>query len=293
MRAPPREVEIAPGVIMPTLAFGTFKLRGDACRDAVRDALATGFTHVDTATCYRNETDIRAALDAMHTEDAKKIFVTSKIAPGEMREEKDTEAAIEATHERLGRAPDLLLVHWPGASKAAPESDAHAEVRLRTWRVFERALRDGKCRAIGVSNFEAKHLMELLKACECKPAVNQIELHPAYPQSELRKTCAELGVHVQAYSPLGCGELIGDSRVEAYANALGLASAPALIRWPLSLQPTCSVVAKSSARARTEENFSALSPLRDDVDVGACVKSIEEAFQNDRRKFCWDPAAVK
>jgi len=242
-------VTIAPGVEMPTLAFGTFKLRGDACRDAVRDALLHGgFRAVDTASCYGNEDAVAAALACAPKTIAARTFVTTKISPDEMRDAATTNRAIDAMLARLGRAPDLLLVHWPGRSKAPPESDAHADARKRTWRCMERALRQQKCRAIGASNYEISHMRELMSYCVVPPAVNQIEVHPAYPNAELRAYCASLAprVVVVAYAPLGGGALLDHPRVRAFADAIGLAPAPALVRW--ALHRDCAVVVKSSAR---------------------------------------------
>ena len=119
-----RDVLIARDVRMPTLAFGTYRLRGDECRDAVREALAVGFRHVDTATCYRNERAVAEALAATSLATSSETFITSKISPIEMHGEAETTRAIEGVVERLGRPPSLLLVHWPGRSKVAPSSDA-------------------------------------------------------------------------------------------------------------------------------------------------------------------------
>lgn len=179
-------VTISPGVEMPTVAFGTFKLRGDACRDAVREALMVGFRAVDTASCYRNEDAVADALKSAPRNVCDETWITTKLAPDEMTSEEATNRAIDGMVARLGRAPDLLLVHWPGRSKAAPESDAHGEARKRTWRCMENALRNHKCRAIGTSNYEIAHMRELLSYCDVPPAVNQIEIHPAYPNTEVR-----------------------------------------------------------------------------------------------------------
>jgi len=282
-------IEIAPGVHMPTLAFGTFKLRGDECRDATRVALMTGFEHVDTASCYGNEADIRAAL-ACGPECWNATFITSKIAPSEMQSEADASAAIEGMRERLGRAPDLVLVHWPGKAKTPPSSEEHRDARVQTWRALEAAVRAGLCRAIGVSNYEIAHLRELLEYCDIKPAVNQIELHPRYAQRELREYCANVGVHVVGYSPLGVGELLEDERVKSYADRVGLAPAPALVRWTLTAG--CSCVVKSTARERTEENFTALSTDIDATTVRSAADDLERAFAGDQKKFCWDPRVV-
>jgi diketogulonate reductase-like aldo/keto reductase len=287
-------VTISPGVEMPTVAFGTFKLRGDACRDAVREALMVGFRAVDTASCYRNEDAVADALKSAPRNVRDETWITTKLAPDEMTSEEATNRAIDGMVARLGRAPDLLLVHWPGRSKAAPESDAHGEARKRTWRCMENALRNHKCRAIGTSNYEIAHMRELLSYCDVPPAVNQIEIHPAYPNTEVRAYCASLvpRVHTVGYSPLGVGELLDHPSVRAFADAIGLAPAPALIRWTLSND--CSVVVKSSSRAHTEENFTALSSTHTDDDTIAHHAAIlERAFSSHHKKFCWDPRVVR
>ena len=292
-----RDVVIARGVRMPILAFGTYRLRGDECRDAVRDALAVGFRHVDTATCYRNERAVAEALAAAPLSVSADTFVTSKIAPNEMHSEADTTLAIEGVVERLGRPPSLLLVHWPGQSKTAPSSEAHREARLRTWRALERAVKNGQCRAIGVSNYEISHLEELLAVAEIPPAVNQIELHPRFPQRDLRRACADRGVRVVGYSPLGVGALLNDPRVISFARDIGLPPAPALVRW--SLSRAAAVVVKSSTRDRAEENFRVLAAFDDEskndaieASVESAIDELERAFECDRVKFCWDPATV-
>lgn len=281
---------IAPGITMPMLAFGTYRLRGETCRDAVRDALRCGFQHVDTASVYGNERDVGEALRACHREVSERIFVTTKIAPSEMRSEEEAAAAIAGVNERLGRTPDLVLVHWPGRDKESPDSERHRDARRWTWRALENALKMGQCRAIGVSNYELSHLRELLQFCDVKPAVNQIELHARFPQTELRAFCESVGVHVVGYSPLGVGALLDDDRVKAYAATIGLRPAPALVRWTLSMG--ASVVVKSSVAERTEENFTAISDLDDDF-VHEAAEKLETAFASERVKFCWNPSSVR
>lgn len=290
-----RDVLISRDVRMPTLAFGTYRLRGDECRDAVREALAVGFRHVDTATCYRNERAVAEALAATSLATSSETFITSKISPSEMHGEAETTRAIEGVVERLGRPPSLLLVHWPGRSKVAPSSDAHREARACTWRAFERALRKGMCRAIGVSNYEISHLEELLAVAEIPPAVNQIELHPRFPQVDLRRFCAERRVRVVGYSPLGVGALLTEPRVVSFAEDVGLPPAPALVRW--SLARAAAVVVKSSTRERAEENFRVYRAMDEEDEktkgrVESAVDALERAFERDRVKFCWDPATV-
>jgi diketogulonate reductase-like aldo/keto reductase len=213
-----------------------------------------------------------------------------------MTSEEATTSAIEGVIERLGRAPDLLLVHWPGEAKHAPGSETHRHARERTWRVFEHALAAGKARAIGVSNFEIRHLEELLAYARVKPSVNQVELHPRFNQRALREFCAKHGIHIQGYSPLGVGSLLSDARALEYAEKIGMAPAPALVRWALTREPECSVVVKSTAKTRTEENFTALranTAKASEDDIRAHADALEKAFETTQSKECWDPSVVR
>ena len=121
------------------------------------------------------------------------IFVTSKISPYEQGESKAHQACLDIIAKLgLGHV-DLALVHWPGVSKTTPDSDANSRLRMETWRVMERFYREGKFRAIGVSNYEESHLVELLELADVPPAVNQFEVHPRRPARSLRKACEDRG----------------------------------------------------------------------------------------------------
>jgi len=277
---------------MPAIAFGTYRLAGDAARDAVRDALRVGFRGVDTASAYKNERAVREAIEQSPIRDD--VFVTSKISPREMVNERVTRAAIEGVVERLGRAPDLLLIHWPGASDEPPTSARHRELRAMTWRCMEDAQSTGRLRSIGVSNFEPRHLEELMSSARVTPSVNQVELHPRFTQRALREYCASHGIHVQAYSPLGVGTLLEDEKVVAFARSIGMAPAPALVRWALSR--SCSVVVKSSRASRAEENFSASrvsTAHATEQEIQIACDALERAFESAQRKECWDPSVVR
>ena len=154
--------------------MGTFRATGAGVRGAVHAALAASpaaTVHIDSASIYRNEEDIAAALDGTPR---SRVFLTSKLSPYETRSE---EAALEAAEGILKRLRvsqlDLLLIHWPGVAKAAAASPANAVARAAAWRVLERLHRDGRVRSLGVSNYTEAHLRELLAQCSVKPVVNQ------------------------------------------------------------------------------------------------------------------------
>ena len=257
MRAPPRRfvrhLVLAP--LTCTHAVGTFRAQGPALRAAVAAALAATppgeQLHIDTArTCarsaclplraltqglaqasiYKNEGDLAAALARTPRE---RVFLTSKVSPYEQ----GFQAALAATDgilSRLGVASlDLLLVHWPGVAKAPAASRANAAARADTWRALEAAHAAGKARALGVSNYTAAHLDELLACCATRPAVNQVECHPLLQQAALRTACAAADVVVVAYSPLGTGALLSFPDVVAVASRAQRTPAQVLLRWGL------------------------------------------------------------
>ena len=288
-----REVQISPGVWMPRLGLGTFKIRGEDATRATYDALQSGCRHIDTASCYRNETEIRLGIDLWLREDRgeervrkdkveeeipivqspsapvrpnteDRVFITSKLAPNEMGERRAA-VALESIHARLNtpaqtKEPlDLALIHWPGKSKTPPTSPANLAARRETWKFLERALQQTDVRAIGVSNYTSAHLVEMKAYARVMPAVNQVEFHPRCQQRELRKTCEAMGIGLVAYSPLGCGELLTDERVTRCAKALGeaiggtVSPARALLAWSLRQDGVVAVVVKSSDGERIGE----------------------------------------
>lgn len=237
-----RTVEIAPGVMLPMLGLGTFRSTGQDVMSAVATALSCGYRHIDTASVYKNERDIALALQWRRVEhrrggptmpanstsdddddddDDAPVFITSKISPYEMGEER-AQAAFDAILQRLGvDRVDLVLIHWPGVARTPPNSPKHAVARRETWMVLERELARGRCRAIGVSNYTVHHLEEMAGYASVLPAVNQVEMHPRCAQRHLLETCARMGITVVAYSPLGCGQLLREPAVVAAAAGLG------------------------------------------------------------------------
>uniref|UniRef100_A0A7R9YZL3 NADP-dependent oxidoreductase domain-containing protein n=1 Tax=Chlamydomonas euryale TaxID=1486919 RepID=A0A7R9YZL3_9CHLO len=187
---------------------------------------------------------------------------------------------------------DLVLVHWPGAAKTPPGSEANAELRLQTWRVLEDFYRRGKFRAIGVSNYEVEHLSELLSVAAVPPAVNQFECHPRRPAHALRAACAAAGVAAVAYASLGCGQLLREPTVAAAADAAGVPPAALLLRW--GLEQGCAVIPKSVDPRRVRA-FAEPALLSSDVwgrREAADALSRLEAL-DDGHKFCWDPQGIR
>ncbi len=237
------------GVRIPIVGFGTWQSPdGEIAQNAVRVALESGYRHIDTAAAYGNEESVGVGirLSGVRRED---IFLTTKHWITDRGYEK-TIAACEESLRRLGTDYiDLYLIHWPCVEKIRAD---WAEINLSTWRGFEKLYRDGKVRAVGVSNFLEKQLAPLIEAAEVKPMVNQIEFHPGYTQPETAAYSRKQGMIVEAWSPLGCGTVLGDPVVNAIAEAHGKTAAHVCIRY--AIQKNALPLPKSVTPSRILDN---------------------------------------
>jgi 2,5-diketo-D-gluconate reductase A len=253
-------ITLADDVAIPQLGFGVFQVPPDETAKAVSEALSVGYRHIDTATAYRNEAGVGEALRAsgIPRED---VFVTTKLWNADQGHD-STLRAFDASLDALGLdAVDLYLIHWP-----LPRRDAYVE----TWQAMERIHRDGRARAIGVSNFGVTHLRRLFDECDVKPAINQIELHPNLAQAELRALHAEHGIVTEAWSPLAQGALLSDERVASLASKHGRTPAQIVLRWHLQLGNV--VIPKSVTPSRIKENFEVFDFELDADDMAAIAE---------------------
>jgi diketogulonate reductase-like aldo/keto reductase len=218
------------GVRIPVVGFGTWQSPdGEIARDAVRCALEAGYRHIDTASAYGNEGSVGEGIRLSGVK-REEIFLTTKHWISDRGYEK-TIRTCEESLKRLGTDYiDLYLIHWPCVEKVSP---AWKELNLSTWRGFETLYKDGKIRAIGVSNFLEGQLAPLIEAAEIKPMVNQIEFHPGYTQPETVDYSKKNGMVVEAWSPLGCGMVLGDPLVNEIAAAHGKTAAHVCIRYAM------------------------------------------------------------
>jgi diketogulonate reductase-like aldo/keto reductase len=228
---------LADGTVMPLLGLGVWQVPdGPACVHAVRAALELGYRHIDTAQAYGNEASVgRALRESGIVRD--EVFVTTKFHPG--RRDPLREAAYSI--EQLGvDYVDLYLVHWPGGGAT------------RAWPGMEAARTRNYARAIGVSNFDADELDQVLAGATVAPVVDQVQFNPSAYRRALLDACAKRGVALEAYSPLGTGAQLGDPLVAAIAERLGQSPAQVLLRW--CIQRGIPVIAKSTHRDRIAEN---------------------------------------
>ena len=229
MNAPEQIVEeqtrltLNDGNTIPQFGFGTYMIEGDVETEKVcSEALSLGYRHIDTAHAYQNERGVGEAVrkSGIPRED---VWVTSKLWPSEYGEGVTSEA-IDKMLDRLGTGYiDLLLLHQQFGDY------------MGAWKDMERAVKDGRVRSIGLSNFESDRLEQVLGAVEIKPSVLQVECHPYYPQRELRKRIAPYGTVIECWYPLGHGDkgLLGDPTIVALAEKYGKSPAQIILRWDI------------------------------------------------------------
>jgi diketogulonate reductase-like aldo/keto reductase len=234
------------GAEMPVIGLGTWNLAGEAEAVALM-ALKCGYRHFDTAKIYGTEREIGQALKQanMPRED---LFITTKLWNSDQGYDRAL-LAIDESLEQLGlEYVDLYLIHWPYVGGADG-----ANKRKDTWRAMEDIYAAGKAKAIGVSNYEIKHLAEMETYAKVSPAVNQIEVHPFWYRRDLIEYCHEHGIVVTNYSPLVRKHHMNDPVIAGVAKAHRKSHAQVLLRWGLQLGNV--VIPKSSQTEHLRENI--------------------------------------
>ncbi len=232
------------GVEIPQLGFGVYQIEPENTVEAVRTALEIGYRHIDTAEMYGNEKEVGQAIRESGI-DRSEIFVTSKLNNG-FHAREDALKAFDQTLADLGLDQlDLFLIHWP-----LPTIDVDF---VETWKAMEEIYESGRCRAIGVSNFQPHHLRRLFGETTVRPAVNQIEVHPFLANDEVRAFDADHEIVTEAWSPIAQGKVLDDPAIVAIGEALGKTPAQVVLRW--HVQRGDVVFPKSVTRERVEQNF--------------------------------------
>lgn len=262
-------VTLQNGVKMPQLGLGVWKAQdGEEVERAVEAAIQTGYRSIDTAAIYKNEDGVGRAL-ARCGVPREELFITTKVWNSDQGYE-STLAAFDESMRKLGLDYlDLYLIHWPVAGKYK-----------ETWKALETLHRDGKVRAIGVSNFQVHHLQDLLADSEITPMVNQVEFHPLLTQTELRTYCREHKIQLEAWSPLMQGNLDHPVLTEL-AAAYGKSPAQIILRW--DLQHGVVTIPKSVTPSRIAENADVF-----DFELKAEDMAKLDAL-NENRRFGPDP----
>lgn len=246
------------GVLIDQLGFGLYKVPPSDAAGLVTMALEAGYRHFDTAAMYGNESGVGRGIGSLSGFEGQEggsgagtpslsrqdLFITTKV----WNDDHGYDATLRAFQKSMASLGldyvDLYLIHWPCARRGL-----YAE----TYRALETLYREGKVRAIGVSNFQPAHLEHLLETAEVIPAVNQIELHPWLQQEELREQHTRLGIRTEAWSPLGRGKVLQDPVILDLASRHGRTPAQIILRWHLQLENIA--IPKASSHERLRENL--------------------------------------
>jgi len=276
-----RTAPLNTGARIPALGFGTYLMTGDECRASVLAALRSGYRHIDTAQGYLNERQVADALEESGVPRGE-VFLTSKL----WCDSHGTEATRRAIRNTLRRLRtdylDLFLIHAPDNQGETPEEII--ELRRQSWLVMEEEHRKGTLRAIGVSNFEPRHIDQLLRAGRVTPAVNQIECHPYLQQRELTEYCSSKGIVVEAYGSVGADGLLADPVVGRVAASHRRSPAQVLLRH--AVQRGQVALVKSSNPRRIRENARVFDFALSDEEMRAL-----DALERGERTY-WDNSDV-
>jgi 2,5-diketo-D-gluconate reductase A len=262
------------GTTLPAIGFGTAGLRGEAAVTATTSALESGYRLIDTAVNYENEREVGEALRRSGVP-RDELQVTSKI-PGRHHKYQDAVASTRESLERLGLDHlDLHLIHWPN-----PNRDQYVDA----WRALVDLREQGRVRSIGVSNFTAEHLDRIIDETGVAPSVNQIEVHPLFPQPEMRRANEERGVRTESWSPLGKRQApLSEPAVREAAEAHGVTPGQVILRW--QVQQGNLPIPKSATPSRQRENLDVFGFELDDTEMDA----ITALGRSDGRLFGGDP----
>lgn len=267
-------IELNDGTSVPRIGFGTAGLNGRAAVEAVQSALHVGYRLVDTAAAYGNETEVGEAIRASGVP-REELVVTSKI-PGSHHAYDDAIRSTEESLQRLGLDHlDLHLVHWPN-----PRLGKYPE----TWRALVDLRERGLVKSIGVSNFTERHLATIIDATGVTPAVNQIELHPYFPQPEMRAVHERLGIVTESWSPMANRRPpFGAAPVAQAAESHGVTPGQVLLRWHVQLGALPIPKSTSPERQRANLDLDGFELSEPEMDA------ISGLAKRDGRLFGGDP----
>ena len=231
------------GLFIPQLGFGVWNISDHDTKDAVKQAIKTGYRHIDTAKVYENEEGVGRGIAESGIE-RKNIFLTTKVANTDQGYDKTMRAFDESAKRLRVNAIDLYLIHWP-----VPARDLFVE----TWKALIRLKQENRVRSIGVCNFRIVDLERLIKETGVAPAVNQVELHPHFQQKQLRIFHDKNNILTEAWAPLGRGQFFNDPVLKKIAEEHHKTVAQIILRWHMEMGTIA--IPKSQSPERMAENF--------------------------------------
>lgn len=267
-------IKLNNGILMPGIGFGTWKIKDyNQVIDVVKNAIEVGYRHIDTASVYGNEEAIGIALkeSCIPRED---IFVTTKLW-NSVRGYNETICAFNESLRKLQlEYIDLYLIHWPSPLEFR---DCYQEKNVETYKALEKLYSQGKIKAIGVSNFLKHHIEELKNFVSIPIAVNQIEFHPYYYDQETIEYCKQNDIIIEAYSPLGRGEILKDNTITDIAKKYNKSPAQICIRYAIDNQIV--PLPKTISKQRMIENLNVFdfNLMKEDID------KIRNLFKDDKK----------
>ena len=230
-----KELVLNNGVKIPQLGYGTWLIDNDKVVDAVKEAIKLGYRHIDTAQAYGNEEGVGKAIRECGVP-REELFVTSKVA-AEHKTYKEAKDSIDETLKKMGLDYlDMMIIHSPQPQNKVNQcEDRYIEGNRQAWKALEDAYNEGKLKAIGISNFLIEDIENLMVTAKIKPMVNQILLHISNTPLELVKYCEDNDIAVEAYSPIGHGEILNNSEIKAMADKYNVSVSQLCIRYTLQL----------------------------------------------------------
>ena len=235
-------IPLSNGVKMPRLGYGVYQVDPTTCEASVREALEVGYRAIDTAQAYHNEEGVGRAIkgSGLPRED---IFLTTKVWVSNAGQEKARASIEESLRKLQTDYIDLLLIHQPAGNYIAG------------YKLMEKAYKEGKVKAIGLSNFSQSQIREILDICEVKPVVLQTEVHPYYQEKKLKDYLKKEGIVIQAWYPLGHGDkaLLEEPLFQELAKKYGKSSAQIILHW--HIQAGNIVIPGSKSPAHIQDNF--------------------------------------
>lgn len=226
--------ELSNGVVIPKLGLGTWMLDDEQAEQAVRDAVAIGYRHIDTAQAYKNEAGVGKGIRTCGVA-REELFITTKVAA----EAKDYDSVTQSIDKSLATLGldylDLLIIHSPQPWKEFREENRYFAENKDVWKAMEAAYKAGKVKAIGLSNFLQDDIMNIFEGCEIKPMVNQILAHVSNTPFKLIEFCQKNDILVEAYSPIAHGAILDHAEIKVIADKYGVSVAQLSLRYGIQL----------------------------------------------------------